>query len=568
MKTMKKFTFGMAVLLGVSLFLTGCPTEAETETKYVTVDVPGPSQMVHIDVEAEDVEALKKELAKTGSLNIGLTGTATLDAAVTIPADKLVYILNGAVLDTGTFVLTVEGVVTVGYGGTLEVPDGSGKVSVTDGTVGVVQGGTLAIINALSVDNGKVGDNLETVLGTSKAVITQATLNISEELADLAAVKGALDYLSSGTLAVKAAVKPSGITAATVADLPTSATKLLALTSNTEEDGTTISIPAKAGLSVYSSDDLDSATAITVDEGGVFYANSGMGATAGVTLTANGYLSFGGGAKLLASTVGAKGTLSLGGDIAWDDAAALGVVNGSTVYAGSVGIIFPAATSITAIVTTGGSEELTIGDIEIPENGTFAASTAKVTLSDGKKITLNTGASLFGTFKAGATTILGGGGTSGGWKASGEAATEIVSSAAGATITGGTLSGGSGSSITQAAGSGNALTIAKSATVNLGGTADVAGASIKLTQEGTNPGSLALVGTIYTRADNTGGANYSTLTSVGGFTLGTSIDKDSVFQDSNKLTKLFGAEADNTLTANTTGSDTDDIDSQTTTAGS
>jgi hypothetical protein len=178
-----------------------------------------------------------------------------------------------------------------------------------------------------------------------------------------------------------------------------------------------------------------------------------------------------------------------------------------------------------------------------------------------------------GDLIAGATTI------NGTWKAvdtgsdtvtiaaTGKATSSITASAATVEFTAST-----GGTITQEADADNNLVIGASTTIALGGTsATVPIGKIKLTQDSANPGKLTLAeatSTILTLAAKTPGGNYSTaLGGITGFTLGSGITKTEVFHVGNILTKLVGTSANATLTASTTGSATNDIDSTTATTG-
>ena len=276
----KSLIFWFAAVTCAAWILVGC--EQEPETKTVTVTVP---EMIHLDVFATDEPGLIAALAKTGDLNIGLSQSVTLGAALTIPNGKLVYILNGGGLDASSKLLTVEGQVYVGLGGTLTAT-ATGGVAVTNGIVHVVKGGTLVTDTAASVNDGAAAP--ATVLGTAKASFaTGGSLGLTGTLADITAVGTALGYVGKGTLDLSSATittapKPSEAVAAFNAK---SATGLI-INANGTESAAPLTIPA--GLDLTTTDALASITGLTVN--GTLDVSTAGTLAALTTLTVNGDL--------------------------------------------------------------------------------------------------------------------------------------------------------------------------------------------------------------------------------------------------------------------------------------
>jgi hypothetical protein len=563
-----------AALLGAALIFSGCETEADEKI----VNLQG--EMIHLDVVVSDVSALKGALGVEGDLAIGFDGstTNTLTEDLEVGADKVIYILSQGTLKTADgFNLTVKGIVYVGIGGTLDTSLGEVKVE-DNGIIYVLSGktvtggadpGTLVIKNANSVNDG--ADTPRPVLGTDKVWIG-GTLKFDNATATASDITAAFDYVEDGgelDAGTNTALTPSD---AVKISIPTGKT-LTIQADGADTAATSISIPA--GLFLTTSKALSALASVTVTAGGGFsatYSTATAFPTTGIVLVAEG--DFYAKKTVLfndGSRVGAKGSVALEDGATVEVGKPLSVVNGSLVYFGAGNNVwFPAAAGITGIGTT----TLTIDGITVPAGEALAVNGGgTLVLAENAELTLEKGAAIWGAVKAGATTISGGGPPdAGGWRAADEVATVIKATAtATATIAGGELSGGNGSVITQAAGSGNNLTIEANTTIALEGT-DTPGGIIKLTQDGTNHGKLTLAdatSVIYTLADKTEGANYTTLTGITSFVKGDSITVTEVFQDGNKLTKLVGGAtlATSFLTASS-GSGTSDIDSTTATSGS
>ena len=368
----KSLIFWFAAVMCAAWILVGC--EQEPETKTVTVTVP---EMIHLDVFATDEPGLIAALAETGDLNIGLSQSVTLGAALTIPNGKLVYILNGGGLDASSKLLTVEGQVYVGLGGTLTAT-ATGGVAVTNGIVHVVKGGTLVTDTAASVNDGAAAP--ATVLGTAKASFaTGGSLGLTGTLADITAVGTALGYVGKGTLDLSSATittapKPSEAVAAFNAK---SATGLI-INANGTEGADPLTIPA--GLVLTTTDTLASITGLTVNG----------------TLTAS------------SATLVALTTLTVNGDLTVKDTIKVASVTGTGNITFSNAATFAAATAFgnTGLTTFGNTFTFNKsdggvvfeGDVVFEGNVTLTAgfATFKKTafFADGAKITLTAATSV------------------------------------------------------------------------------------------------------------------------------------------------------------------------------
>jgi hypothetical protein len=491
MNTMKKFFLGMTVLLGVSLLL-GCPTDSETETKteYVTN-----TEMIHLDVvvggtdSGSTLTALKGYLPDDGrALVIGVAnvtdGTLTLTEDLTVPAKKVVYLLNGTTLDVSDYNLTVQGSVYVGTGAGLKAA-GTGVVKVTDGYVYPVKGATLTVAGLDSVNDGAAQES-KSVIGTSKArVIANTALVITATLDDADEIKDALAVISSGaTLGVTAAIKPSAVKDISLGG------KRLAITATGAESETELTVPA--GVTLTTTDDLD--TVVTLDVQGSLYASSATLATAGAKIT----VGAGANATLGAFKVNEDSSVAAGSTLT---AAAVTVESGKTLAAAAGStvnhIAFPADATVTGVAAAA-SGGVTIGSLTVPAEKTLTVPTSSaLTVDVGGSLVLTggdtaTGAKLTsaGKLTAGSTEITGN------WQAIGTGS-EITIAATGATAAtisatdGGIFTAGTGATITQLAGADNELSIADHVTIALGGSGTKVG-EIVLTGDDTNPGKLAI----------------------------------------------------------------------------
>jgi hypothetical protein len=529
MKKMGLFWFA-AALLGAALIFGGCPTEAETETKYVA------GEMIYLDVVVSTIGDLEDALAEeTGDLAIGLDAPSD-DSTITVGADgllirpgKVVYILNGTTLATATDKdLTVEGIVYVGVGATLDVS--AGNVIVTSGGISVLPAKSIAAINSAGPGTLKVSasarvndgaDDPATALGTDKGKVwIGGTLKYSAntDVDTVTKIETALGYVGDGgeleVVGTNTSLKPSDVAAISLG-----AKKLTIQADGADTATTSISIPA--GLFLTTDVAFSELASVTVAEGGGFYATSTSGAftAAGIGLTANGEFYA---ASTLTfkdnSSVGANGSVTLVAGATFGDGIKLSVVDGSHVYFGATNnVVFPAAAEITGIT----DEALTIGNITVLADGILAVEGGTLVLAADAVLTLKPGAVIWGEVKAGATTIDGGGPPDdvGGWRAADtEVATVIKAGGSGATttatITGGVLSGFNGSVITQAAETGNELTIEDDTVVNLG-----AGGRLVLTTTSSLAGKISGAGSIVAGATTITGAWEATGTGDGTLTI-------------------------------------------------
>jgi hypothetical protein len=263
---MKKFIFlSLTALLSVSVFLTGCPTEAEEKTVTVTADkLVYPDKVVATD--ADLAAALSNAAYKVIELAPS-SSDLTLSTVTEIPAGKTVIITNigSAVIKVkpkATDGLKIKGTVYVGSGGILEVVNGN-PVIVSGGILNVAQG-TLLIDGKTSVHNGATPTSA-TVLGRT-AVINGGTLKYSAatEVDSDTEIAAALDFVASGTLDIgTSTLKLSEL--AVISGIGPS--KGLKATSSTADSATTaaITIPAGADFTSVSGDTLAQTTSLTVN---------------------------------------------------------------------------------------------------------------------------------------------------------------------------------------------------------------------------------------------------------------------------------------------------------------
>jgi hypothetical protein len=470
----------MAAILGASLSFFACEQDAKTDTVYL------PSEMIHLDVMVGG-DGLADALLEEGDLVIGLSSETAveLSAALTIPDGKVVYILNGTTLKTAVsnLDLTVEGIVYVGIGATLDtsagvvkVPkDKEGRVYVIGSTIAGVADGTLKVKDKTSVTDG--ADEPKTVLGTDK-VSVGGTLAVGTTTA-VADVPDLMGYVGS-----RGTVDASASTAIT-ALLPSAAVKIspagkkLVIAANGAEDQTTLTIPA--GLDLTTSDDLDTVATLTVAAGGSLTASDATLKSEGATITVNGTATLGTVAKVLKDS-SATGVLTA-------TIAALGADATLAVGAGSAvnKVTFPGAATVSAIATD--SKGLTIGSLAVPAKGTLViaadttltvAAGSTLTVDDGGAVTLTKGSNpgilvlsnKKGTAAAGGggKLVLTGGGDALGTKGAIQPAATVTTAnltATNSTAKAFTLAGASGdlSSIDNIASSAKSFTSIEAATV-------------------------------------------------------------------------------------------------------
>ena len=554
---LKKFTLVMAALVGAALVLIGCPTEAETETKYVNVP-----EMIHLDVVASSLKDLTDSLAEQGDLSIGLTGNVDLSAALTVPDGKVVYILPEAELDVGTSALTVDGIVYVG--GTLTA-ESTGVVKIPgSGHVGVVKGGALSVETAASVNDGATPTPV-TVLGSSKVgFASEITLTLAATGTTVNDITTALGYFSNGTLDASVSTAVKGLKpSAAVTEFGTlvSAAKTLVIEANATEDANTLNVPA--GLAISTDEALDSVTALTV--------NGGLNASSGTFGGLNANVS---GTGILIAGVATAGTAKyiIESSLKYAELESTAITDADLEIPVNTVRVFTGAAAPSGGVTVNGalnvSTSLTIAAgkaLDIAADGVVALTgTGSLVLATDSPTSVGkiTGA---GTLTAGATTITGA------WEATASGSspgtlTIASASAVTATITAdgtnatGLKASAAGATITQLAGTtNNALTIGEKTEINLAGTGTTKAGEITLVS-GANPGKLtfaAATSKVLVGA-GTGGSAISGLTglAIGGKAIVNSgLAADDFKNDSGKLVLLGGTTAGN-FTASTTA-DTD-----------
>jgi hypothetical protein len=543
--SIKKFFAGMAVLLSVSLFLIGCPTEADSETVTVTN-----TELIHFDAVVATEAALEEALADPQVKAIAfLAGAAvTVGTADVLVLDKALGLFSelkaGGKLD-------IQAPVYVYDGGNLNAFNG---LSVTEGgRISVQKGGTLTTTDSSKVSNG--AQEPLTVLGTD-AVFIAGTLAI--EAATAAEITAALGYIENGA---KLAVDADTALPSAVVNVTVPAGKSVEITANGAETAATLAVPA--GVKLTTTDDLSDVTELTVN--GELAASSATGKSDGVKIVV------GTGAEAAVGTLAkVLDESSVAGELTavitvFDSEAVLSVAAGATVN----GITFPAATTIETALA---ADDVTVSTgFTVPADGMTLKN--KLTLATGVALALtgdvaitgadgalvlsaaeNTGgASLTGTgaVKAGNTEIVG---SLGGWRAVGASGDVTIAASATAgesSITGdtGVLTAGTGATITQLAGAGNNLTTGDSTVINFGtaGTLVLKAGSDKAKITLTNSTDTILkFGTGATTGSATNAqlvAAFASLAFGSGVTGKTSTDSDA----SGTLTQIIGASSNNTL---------------------
>jgi hypothetical protein len=260
----KKFFFvGTLALLGASLFIIGCRTGVETETRFEDVLQP-------IDAWATAAD-LQNLLNDSRFETIGVKTVLNLTVPITVPSDKTLVLYSDINVVLGG--LTVKGTVIIGEAGGL-IASTSGIVTV-EGSLKVLEGGTLSVDTATSVNNGTSGT---TALGT-KATINGGVLKYLTIAGTGAntiktSITTALSYVDTGTLDV-------GIVSLKLSDLNGYDTlgKTLKVTANGGVEGPSTEITIPAGLDVTignTGQPMANITKLTV--------NGTLAGTAGVTL--------------------------------------------------------------------------------------------------------------------------------------------------------------------------------------------------------------------------------------------------------------------------------------------
>jgi hypothetical protein len=364
--TNKKFFVGMAVLLSVSLFFIGCPTEADTETVRVTNTVAKAGDPVGLQALLDDPDV--PAVTYLGVLAIA-------DGEVIVPPGKTLIAADGVTLSTGTFV--VAGTLELGADGAI-TPSGAGNVI---GSTALLE----KVVDQNSVVKVEIQDGSETIDLTETIVAVQGPITIgssvtSENNIVNTALSGKTLYVA-GNVTASAAINPA----------PT-AINVLGNVSVTADQSTAVVWKIQGNLDAQKLPTTGNAT-LTV--GG--NANFADGLTTGTGLFKIG--------KNL--TVASGKVTSLGGNLTVGDAASFGGTLGNT--AASVAT-FNGATTVTGAVTTGtggltiaGKGAVTLAEEPVLTNGLTVTNTAGVTFSSAfeltasKSITASAGKVIFGT---------------------------------------------------------------------------------------------------------------------------------------------------------------------------
>jgi hypothetical protein len=590
---MKKFfTIGMAVLLGVSLSFLGCEQEAETDDTPKPVDVTGYSLKASEDAGAGPAASGLTLVSATeldGVVTLTLGGKVTSDYVLKGKGAGTVYEMGDAFQPeadywVGTNERPAEGLYTPVYVNGVYAWEGTGaKILAVKNTNQALR---------LYANNPSGEFLTETPTGpTINRVNNQKTVWMPAATSTAEPVRWKL--YDSGRISKNdtfGILIWNGGTGTTYT--PKTATLVIqeydgyagtdgqATTSNPKTDGFTKTVvidysgvtfeepPVKVAASGATADSIKTAldtantsvVVLTADTATTVTLNDALTVPAGKTLKV--------GTNVTLSVASSK-TLSVAATL--DVAGTLDVADGGSATIGDADkyVKFAKATITGASGTTFAGASGT---------ATFANAAVLSLAEDGTLETKGTGTAVFGatTFSGvGVWTATATGGSAGG-------GVSITSAAAGATIV---LVPGTGSrtaaeltasgtspAITQAAGTGNALTIGAATVVNLGASDNSANlGSIKLTK-GTNPGKLTLAAAtsvVYTLAAKTDGSVYaSTLTSVDTDLVLTGITKAEVFHATDKLTKLTGDADGTSITAVASGSGVNTIGATTVTAGS
>jgi hypothetical protein len=518
----------------------------------------------------------------TGAATLTIAGAATslaigdLNGDVELPTALTAVRVSGGTGNVTTAATSITGEVSFGNNGT---------ISFTDTTTGATFGGTASFAGAATFSGDAeftgAADFIKAASFEGKAEFTDtadfgnnATFSDEAEFGAAATFNGEVKFTGTATFATTASFARTVVFGDDVT---------LTAGAATFRDDAFFADDKKITLAAATSSiiTLKPGAALAVGEPTpsvppVYYEVIGNKAAAGdlkLTPTVNNtVLTFGSGGSIKQSGGATANGITITGIAGLTAGATYTVESADATNAGTLKIDVNSTLELAdgLLLATAEERELGASELKLDANSSLVLA--------GSLGTLGATISGAGEVKAGATTITGA------WQAvtaAGETPADITIKAtaaktAEASITGAAnnaLTAGTGGTITQRAVADNNLTIGAVTTIALGGTsATEPVGKIKLTQDGTNPGKLTLAAAtsiIFTLADKTPGTNYSSaISTIGGFTPGAGITKTEVFQAGNKLTKLIGASTNATLTANTTGTGTDDIDSTTATTGS
>jgi hypothetical protein len=577
----KKFYLGLAVLLGVSLFVTGCAPEPEEKI----VKVP---EYIRYDAVVGTEADFVKALADSAVRSIEVKSALVLTAVEKIPEGKFVMLIGK--LTPRTIGLTIEGTVQVGQTGEL-VAAFATPVSVKGtGSISVLKGGTLTVASKLDLNSGE--RVLETVLGNEEKVSILGTLKLTTAPTNLAALTEAFGWIRDG--ATLNAGTANALTLKEIVEFSLGGKKLEITSSESSSmPDATLLIPA--GLTFSTAHLLAAVTDLTV-YGHLTTTGASTGASAGVAVTvkAGGMAELAEITKAKASTVEVDGTLTAT-ITDFVEGAALTVQNNAIVN----GIRFPAATEVSEVtddgVTVSQGFDVTqpwlLGGDLILAKGAYINVNADVTLGTGSlTLTAGTalgdeegvadldpaadGALLSGTANliAGSTKFAFSNSTTGvpfGWQAVGTGTVAIaVANIYAATITASAdtavlTARGSASTITQGTGYGNNLTVTITSAAENKTAIDFGSGALILAKQ-TESEVVATVtvleysvlafGTLVVGAlDNS--ALTTALVAVG-VTAASDLTGKAVAAEASTLTQIIGASANNTLTGPVSSDDT------------
>jgi hypothetical protein len=414
----KFYLVGMTVLVSVSLFMIGCPTDPDPEYlpgKEIEVVVPGPDVEVPVEVPIHPDTLVTTAAGLRAALllenvnvialdepnNNPVTVSGTKDAPFVInktlllfsPVNigpyvsvyKPVYIYSGGSLDAS------NGLVVSSAPPADEPPAGEDSESVISkasggtgndagGSITVYRGGKLAVIDLENVNDGKLP--LKTVIGDRSIVKIQGTLGIPGiTLEKLQRAAGCIE--DDASLEVDA----RGVSATAMqaiqkrlAELYPNMKVLIAQVGDgSPETAPSFEIPEGGATTVPSDDPLSSLEELTVSAGGSFTADAATGSAGGIKLViGDGASAVLGGDQIAAikagSTIGAGATLTVKDVLSIPSPIAVGA--GATIN----GITFPDAVSVTGIL----ADEIAVeGDWEVPAAAPLIIDTDKTLVVSG-----------------------------------------------------------------------------------------------------------------------------------------------------------------------------------------
>jgi hypothetical protein len=329
--SIKKFFIGMAILLSVSLFVIGCPTEVEEKTNTVTNTYGKAEEVASLQALLDDSDVSKVTYSGTGALAIDTE-------QLIVPKRKTLVAAKGVTLSTGKFIVA----------GTLELGD-EGEIAVT-GTTGLVIGDATTVLGKITGDTPVKGSVAATVAAATTALATDTAalvenasdtdlvansvpsgkkLYVSGELSLAAAPAATGAVIALGTVNVSADVDLSSIVVApaSIAD------------GKLDISGATLTNSAKVTVTLPSS----AVGVKAIEVGNTDLTIAGATSLTVTTLT-------GGTGKLTAPGITVSGKTDLGGAAAFSGDAAFGgdvsgiTFNGPVAFGGDLTLTAVAAT--------------------------------------------------------------------------------------------------------------------------------------------------------------------------------------------------------------------------------